>query len=86
MGKEKGLERRVWERACLLFERSLALEPESRAAFLESTCPDDEEVRTTVERMLAADRAPFNALDRLAAEVARLRADPSIRPGSEADP
>ncbi|MEO7538958.1 MAG: serine/threonine-protein kinase, partial [Pyrinomonadaceae bacterium] len=48
-----------WERAKELFERTRELPVEERAAFLERVCSSEPEVRTQVERLLAAYDTDF---------------------------
>ena len=43
------------ERFDRLFRAALALNPQERAAFLESACPDDHELRRELESLLQAD-------------------------------
>ena len=62
-----------FERVKALFDRAMSLSPEARPAFLLEACPDDEEVRMEVERILGqvtesdllddARRAVANALE-----------------------
>jgi hypothetical protein len=44
-----------YQKVVELFHAALELEPEARPAFLSQACASDEELRTEVEAMLAAD-------------------------------
>ena len=52
-----------WQRASALFERALDLEPAARAAWLDTECADAA-LRAQVERLLAADAAADDFLER----------------------
>jgi eukaryotic-like serine/threonine-protein kinase len=43
-----------WRRAKELFQKALGVDPAERSSLLANACGDDEEVRTTIERLLAA--------------------------------
>jgi tetratricopeptide (TPR) repeat protein len=60
-----GRERADRERLGELFERTLALEPSERAAFLEAHCGDDVELRAELTALLASHAAAPGYLERL---------------------
>jgi serine/threonine-protein kinase len=72
-----------------LFEETLALPPDARAAFLDVRCPDPE-LRVRLERMIAADADDDLVLEQGADAVARVLGDaeasPSLPPGSRIGP
>jgi hypothetical protein len=43
-----------WERTKQVLEDALGIEPEKRAAYLESACGNDEELRREVESLIAS--------------------------------
>ncbi|MEO7324739.1 MAG: serine/threonine-protein kinase [Dokdonella sp.] len=53
-----------WQRVSDLFERALAVASVERAAWLASACDGDESLKLAVERLLAADSAAANFLER----------------------
>jgi serine/threonine protein kinase len=52
----------VWRRAAVLFERALDQPPELREEFLRRVCGADDDLRTTVESLLALDDGEAEAL------------------------
>src|SRR5262245_56926127 len=61
----------------LLFERTLELPPEERAAFLEQATTDDLDLRNQVQRMLIFDEKGDSPIDRPAVAVALRSANDS---------
>jgi serine/threonine protein kinase/tetratricopeptide (TPR) repeat protein len=51
-----------WTRIEALFHAAAGLEPDAREAFLAAECGEDGQLRTAVERLLAADGAPADDL------------------------
>ncbi len=60
-----------WQRVESLFEQALDVEPEERARWLTSNCPDDRELRDEVERLLAADAKAVGVVAGVVAESVR---------------
>jgi eukaryotic-like serine/threonine-protein kinase len=63
-----------WRRAKELFEEALEHEPQTRAAFLQNACGDDEILRAEVESLIAEEERVGDFMD---APIAAL-------PGSDA--
>lgn len=55
----------TWALTCALFERAVDLPARARAAFLEKACGDDTDLLSLVRRMLEADCARSNIVDRM---------------------
>ena len=68
------LDPRTWALSCDVFERAVALEAGHRAAFLKTACGSDPDVLQLVRRMLEADDARPNAVDRMDAALGPVRA------------
>src|ERR1700746_1136965 len=51
-----------WLEVKRIFEAALEVEPEERAAFLDRTCGEDQELRAEVEALLGAPAVPTAAL------------------------
>ena len=47
-----------WNQLETLFHKSLELEPEARAAFLDDSCGEDSELRKELEALLEASDTP----------------------------
>ena len=59
----------LWRRVEQLYHRALEQDESSRAAFLERSCEDDEELRREVESLLAHERAAERFIESPALEV-----------------
>jgi hypothetical protein len=60
----------IWSLSCALFEEALEIDNRDRPAFIEKGCDGNPVVRRLVQRMLEADAAHGNPVDRLAAALA----------------
>ena len=59
-----------WQRLNELFQSTIERPPEERLTFLKEACQDDEGLRRTVERLIAADQRVENFIETPAFEVA----------------
>ena len=57
------------QRAMEVFSAAVELDPTRRAAYLDATCRNDDELRALVKKLLAADESPRVRLDRPVAAV-----------------
>ena len=73
-----------WRLIDHLFAAALDLPPRDRPAFLDEACGGDAELRSTVERLLAADADPITYLERPVGSL--LEAPPGPRGEDEVDP
>jgi eukaryotic-like serine/threonine-protein kinase len=64
-----------------LFEETLALAPDARGAFLDARCGGDVELRTKIERMIAADADDDVVLEKSVDAVARALGDSDATEG-----
>lgn len=76
-----------WQRVTELFEQALDQSPEQRAAFVQTACAGDGELRREVESLLAEHQAEDGFLESPAiAAVAERIGDDSGRPQGGDDP
>ena len=73
MDTESNLDPGRWARSCSLFERAVELADPDRVRFLEGECADDPAMFRLLLRMLDADRATLNEIDRLDAGLDPVR-------------
>ena len=59
-----------WKQIEKLYHEALKLEPSHRAAYLQESCQDDEELRHEVESLLAADAQAESFIESPALEMA----------------
>jgi len=59
----------IEQRAMEVFSAAVELDPARRAAYLDATCGNDDELRALVKKLLAADESPHVRLDRPVAAV-----------------
>jgi len=71
--RSRNLDPEQWARSCVLFERAVELAETDRTRFLEVECADDPAMLRLVRRMLDADRATVNEIDRMDAGIDSLR-------------
>ena len=55
-----------WPRVKELFTNALALDVQDRASFLDSSCPEDDDLRLEVQALLAAHEASGNFIQQAA--------------------
>src|SRR5690349_10857861 len=59
-----------WRQVDQVFQAAIELKAEERAAFVESACADDEELRREVESLITADKQGLSFVDEPAFQVA----------------
>src|SRR5262245_17371840 len=82
-GAERGrnlMKAERWERVIDLFQSALERAPEERAAFLDESCQDDEEMHREVESLLSSHERAENFI-----EVPAFKAAPEFVPNDSAD-
>src|SRR5262245_22496170 len=82
-GAERGrnlMKAERWERVIDLFQSALERAPEERAAFLDESCQDDEEMHREVESLLISHERAENFI-----EVPAFKAAPEFVPNDSAD-
>jgi eukaryotic-like serine/threonine-protein kinase len=70
----------LWERLKPLFHAALAEDTQNRAAFIESACADDPELKTHLKRLLEAEQQRSDSLDAPLAHINDLLHDNGARP------
>lgn len=59
-----------WQHIDAIFQAAIELNPGERAAFLRTSCGDDEELRSEVESLITADEEGFSLIEAPAFEIA----------------
>ncbi len=70
----------LWQRLKPLFHDALEQDTQNRAAFIESACGDDPELKTQLERLLEAEQRGSDSLDAPLAHINDLLRDNDARP------